>query len=107
MKSIVSWSPLRRGLTVRSYGAGRAARVPRSCCGKDCGLGTVGAGSLPVSTTFCRLPLVSGSSGQRGSRPEKSKTLVRSPQTERRQGLMLGSWTPKRCSRKRSTEVWS
>ena len=37
----------------------------------------------------------------------KSKALVRSPQTVRRQALMLGSWTPNLASRKRITEVWS
>jgi len=37
----------------------------------------------------------------------KLKALVRSPHTARRQAEMLGSITPKRCSRKRSTEVWS
>ncbi len=86
---------------------GRAVRVPRCCWGSVCGLGTVGAGSRPVSVTFWRLPLVSGSSGQAGLRPEKSKTDVRSPVTARRQALMLGSWTPKRFSRNRITEVWS
>ena len=37
----------------------------------------------------------------------KSKAEVRSPQTARRQGVMFGSSTPKRASRKRITEVWS
>ncbi|MNV33601.1 hypothetical protein D3C71_1249730 [compost metagenome] len=37
----------------------------------------------------------------------KLKALVRSPHTARRNGEMLGSFTPKRVSRKRSTEVWS
>lgn len=37
----------------------------------------------------------------------KSKIDVRSPQTARRHGDMLGSATPKRRSTKRSTEVWS
>src|SRR5205085_8331746 len=37
----------------------------------------------------------------------KSNAEVRSPQTLRRQGEMFGSITPKRCSRKRITEVWS
>jgi hypothetical protein len=37
----------------------------------------------------------------------KLKALVRSPQTARRNGLMFGSCTPKRASRKRSTDVWS
>ncbi len=37
----------------------------------------------------------------------KLKAEVRSPNTARRHGLMFDSCTPKRCSRKRSTEVWS
>ncbi|MNK91511.1 hypothetical protein D3C87_1116090 [compost metagenome] len=37
----------------------------------------------------------------------KLNAEVRSPQTARRNGLILGSCTPKRVSRKRSTEVWS
>ncbi len=37
----------------------------------------------------------------------KSNTLVRSPVTARRHGLMFGSATPKRASSSRSTEVWS
>ena len=37
----------------------------------------------------------------------KSKAEVRSPHTARRQGAILGSMTPKRCSRNRITEVWS
>ncbi|MNL67488.1 hypothetical protein D3C87_1920810 [compost metagenome] len=37
----------------------------------------------------------------------KSKAVVRSPQTARRQGETLGSATPNRVSRKRITEVWS
>ncbi|MNV49144.1 hypothetical protein D3C71_1410880 [compost metagenome] len=37
----------------------------------------------------------------------KLKAEVRSPSTARRHGLMLSSGTPKRASRKRSTEVWS
>ena len=45
--------------------------------------------------------------GTAGSLALKSNSEVRSPQTARRQGEMLGSATPKRCSMKRSTEVWS
>jgi hypothetical protein len=41
------------------------------------------------------------------SAQEKSKAVVRSPQTARRQAEMLGSWTPKRRSMKRMIEVWS
>lgn len=37
----------------------------------------------------------------------KSKAEVRSPQTARRHGEMLGSRTPNRFSMKRITEVWS
>ena len=37
----------------------------------------------------------------------KSKAVVRSLHTARRQGEMLGSITPKRRSRNRITEVWS
>ncbi|CFP66651.1 Uncharacterised protein [Bordetella pertussis] len=37
----------------------------------------------------------------------KSKAWLRSPQTARRHGLMLGSATPKRDSSRRMTEVWS
>lgn len=52
-------------------------------------------------------PSVSGSGAGAVSLRAKSKAEVRSPQTARRQGEMLGSWTPKRCSMKRMTEVWS
>jgi hypothetical protein len=37
----------------------------------------------------------------------KFSVEVRSPQTARRNALMLGSTTPNRCSRKRSADVWS
>ncbi|MNI59687.1 hypothetical protein D3C73_1148620 [compost metagenome] len=37
----------------------------------------------------------------------KFKVDVRSPHTARRKALMLGSTTPKRCSRKRKADVWS
>ncbi|CAM5725457.1 hypothetical protein STENM223S_08209 [Streptomyces tendae] len=49
-------------------------------------------------------------SGRRAGRlsvREKSKAEVRSPQTARRHGEILGSRTPKRRSMKRITEVWS
>jgi hypothetical protein len=37
----------------------------------------------------------------------KSKVDVRSPTTARRQGVMFGSTTPKRCSMNRMSAVWS
>ena len=37
----------------------------------------------------------------------KLKAEVRSPETARRHVVMLGSLTPKRCSMKRMSEVWS
>ncbi len=50
---------------------------------------------------------MSGSAAGLLSLREKSKALVRSPQTARRQGEMFGSRTPKRRSMNRTTEVWS
>lgn len=44
---------------------------------------------------------------ERASARVKSNALVRSPHTARRHGEMFGSSTPKRCSMKRITEVWS
>jgi hypothetical protein len=51
--------------------------------------------------------VVLGSVGTCSTVFEKSKADVRSPATERRHGVMLGSLTPKRDSMSRMTDVWS
>ena len=73
-----------------------------------------GAGATGVGSSNCfamassaALPSMCGSAGSAALGVAKSKQVLRSPATARRQGLMLGSITPKRVSRKRTTEVWS
>src|ERR1700730_14598793 len=76
-----------------------------------------GALSLPVSGACVAQLLFAmrgserdalGSDGMDGSAAlSKLKPLVRSPVTDRRQALKLGTSAPKRRSRKRSIEVWS
>lgn len=82
--------------------------MPISCLGMAATAGGFGFGSLIWLATMASAWLVSGSSGN-GSLfgLAKLNAEVRSPQTARRQGLIFGSMTPKRCSRKRITEVWS
>ena len=48
-----------------------------------------------------------GSAGTESDALSKSNAEVRSPQTARRHGVMLGSSTPNRASMKRISEVWS
>src|SRR5437879_8080473 len=94
--------------TLKSYGSARDGRWPGSWRGRlSAGLGAFGNGSALAFLARAGRTEQSGS----GSTPRlgvlKSKTLVRSPQTARRHGLICGSITPKRVSRNRITEVWS
>ncbi len=82
-----------------------------ACCGNcalaggtTCGSTSWSARTLSASA-LVRLPASTGSTSVLGV--AKLKALVRSPHTARRNGLMLSSFTPKRASTKRSTEVWS
>ena len=103
---VSQWSRLALGW----YGRARAGRVPGSCAGSALLLGE-GLGSGPqVDRPMVRE--VSGSAGMPYTGLAKSKTEVRSPQTWRRQALMLGlvaglPMAAVHTSRKRSTEVWS
>ncbi|MCY1551690.1 hypothetical protein D9M68_880360 [compost metagenome] len=76
--------------------------------------GSIGSGTWPSASWLSR----SWSAWSRVLRPAsvgkgssfglaKLKALVRSPHTVRRKAPMLGSFTPKRASMKRITDVWS
>ena len=85
--------------------------MPASCTGS---IGLAGGRILGISCwsarswsacDFVLRPASVGSGSLFGL--AKLKALVRSPHTARRKRPMLGSFTPKRCSMKRITEVWS
>lgn len=92
------------------YGSARAGRVPDSCSGSWLLTGAgLGSGPHADRPMVCE---VSGSAGSPYTGLAKSNTLVRSPQTRRRQSLMFThcAGVPRaavQVSRKRSTEVWS
>jgi hypothetical protein len=79
---------------------GSVALVGGTICASACW----SARSLSASA-LVRVPASVGSTSVLGV--AKLKALVRSPLTARRNGEMFSSFTPKRASRKRSTEVWS
>ncbi|MDT4846425.1 hypothetical protein FQZ97_804450 [compost metagenome] len=100
-----------RALVCSSYGSAREGRVPvawRGSCGSS-GSGTWASACWSARSlsalAFVVRPASVGSVSLFGV--AKLKALVRSPHTARRNGEMLGSFTPKRASMNRITEVWS
>src|SRR5262245_25002534 len=89
------------------YGKAREGFCPVSCTGATGSFGIGGVvrpGSAPARAA---VDAVSGNFSIPSLGVSKSKQLVRSPQTARRQGEMFVSFTPKRFSTKRIQDVWS
>src|SRR5215469_10493323 len=82
---------------------GRCGRMPGSWAGITWApvAGGLTAGKLFSASDWVISGTVSGRVGIVKSGLAKSNAAVRSPETDRRQAVMLGAWTPVQVSRKR------